>query len=253
MTKKRYTEIHNALMSQFSDAELVKRISDTICNTLGFDPEANTYNEARHQATTRYRQKLKELGKCCNYYCESVGHAKYNNYCIRCFVHLFPDSQVVKYHKTKEVTVVTYLREQFPALQMTLDKRIEGGCSRYRPDIFTECLTHSVIIEVDENQHDTYDCTCENKRMMQVFQDLGNRPLVLIRFNPDAYFNNNERKIKSCFIYSEKLGLPRVNTKYKEQWEHRLSTLKAHVQDAITHIPDREVTVHYLFYDGWCE
>ena len=63
---------------------------------------------------------------------------------------------------------------------MTLDKRIEGGCSRYIPDIFIECLTHSVIIEVDENQHDTYDCTCENRRMMQLFEDLGSLPLILI-------------------------------------------------------------------------
>lgn len=62
-------------------------------------------------------------------------------------------------------------------------------------------LSESMIVEVDENQHETYDCTCENKRVMALFQDLGSRPLVMIRFNPDEYTTMNGRDVKSCFVY----------------------------------------------------
>ena len=34
-----------------------------------------------------------------------------------------------------------------------------------------------VIIEVDENQHLNYDCSCENKMAM------AHRPIIFIRFN----------------------------------------------------------------------
>ena len=43
------------------------------------------------------------------------------------------------------------------------------------------------MVEVDENQHNNYDCSCENKRLMELAQDLGHRSMVVIRFNPDAY------------------------------------------------------------------
>ena len=35
-------------------------------------------------------------------------------------------------------------------------------------------------VEIDENQHTNY--SCENKRTMEIFNDLGRRPLVMIRF-----------------------------------------------------------------------
>ena len=36
-------------------------------------------------------------------------------------------------------------------------------------------LTHSIIVEVDENQHKNNRYICDNKRMMELFVDLGNR------------------------------------------------------------------------------
>ncbi len=67
------------------------------------------------------------------------------------------------------------------------DRRIEGGCSRRRPDLFLDMGSHIVIVEVDENKHDEYDCTCENKRLMEISQDLNHRHTVMIRFNRDGY------------------------------------------------------------------
>jgi hypothetical protein len=50
-----------------------------------------------------------------------------------------------------------------------------------------------LIIEVDENKHDNYDCSCENKRIMLISQDLGHRPVVLLRFNPDGYLKDGKK------------------------------------------------------------
>ena len=50
-----------------------------------------------------------------------------------------------------------------------------------------------IIIELDEDQHKY--TSCDEKRMMELFQDLGNRQLVLIRINPDKY--NKKGKMKS--------------------------------------------------------
>lgn len=61
------------------------------------------------------------------------------------------------------------------------DKRIPEGCSRRRPNMYMDFGSHvvaervAIIIEIDENQHSDYDCTCENKLLMELFQDCGNR------------------------------------------------------------------------------
>ena len=59
------------------------------------------------------------------------------------------------------------------------------------------------MVEVDENKHDTYYCSCENKRIMQLSLDLGHRPIILIRFNPDQYYSNGT-KIKSLWHINAK-------------------------------------------------
>jgi hypothetical protein len=69
-------------------------------------------------------------------------------------------------------------------------KQIDGGCSKRRPDLLYDMYTHVIIVENDENSHKTYDEICENKRMMQLFEDLGNRPIVFIRFDCGNYIKN---------------------------------------------------------------
>lgn len=55
-----------------------------------------------------------------------------------------------------------------------------------------------VIIEVDENQHVDYDCSCQNKRIMELSQDNWHRLIVFIRFNPDDY-KKDGINIPSCW------------------------------------------------------
>ena len=66
--------------------------------------------------------------------------------------------------------------------------------------------THVIIIEVDENKHNSYDCICENKRLMQLSKDIGHRPIVFIRFNPDKYVDSEGNTIKSCWRLNKSGG-----------------------------------------------
>ena len=67
------------------------------------------------------------------------------------------------------------------------DRIVEGGaCVRTRPDFVFDAGTHMVCLEVDENQHRSYACLCEQQRMVNLSQALGMQTLF-IRFNPDGF------------------------------------------------------------------
>ena len=100
-----------------------------------------------------------------------------------------------------------FIKYQFQDQDMTFDKQT-SGCSRRRPDVYIDKFTHIVITECDENQHK--DTSCENKRMMELFQDFGNRPIVYIRFNPDSYVNKDNKKVLSSFKMHKLLDVPMI-------------------------------------------
>ena len=67
------------------------------------------------------------------------------------------------------------------------DRMLEGPvCGRERPDFQIDCGTHFVYIEVDENQHNSYPCECEQIRMINLTEVRG-IPVRWIRYNPDIY------------------------------------------------------------------
>ena len=111
---------------------------------------------------------------------------------------MFALKPITRNYKTKEYTVVEFIKSEFPNIDIVSDKKITGGCSKRRPDIFVDLGYQVVIIEIDENQHIDYDCSCENKRLMELSRDVGHCPIVFIRFNPDGYIQN-EKTITSCW------------------------------------------------------
>lgn len=176
---------------------------------------------------------------------------KYEGYCYRCFIHTFPDNAIVRNHKTKERTVADFLREQFPKYDISFDRRIQGGCSSRRPDVLIDFGDQVVIVEIDENQHQAYDCSCENKRLMELFQDAGSRPMTMIRFNPDQYKNNKDKSVPSCWEVTKSMGLCKVKDKKQKEWQRRLDTLKKSIEFVAEHGNDKEINVVHLYYDGW--
>jgi hypothetical protein len=163
LSKARYAQLREQCLSRFTEAE-TEEFLQILRNVMEYDPDANTYNAKIGEYIKNYRARKAE--RCTNPMCDSRGYEQNRGYCIRCFAHLYPEETITKRHKTKESSVIHFLKEAFPDRPWVFDRKVDNGCSRYRPDIFLDLLTHSLIVEVDENQHDSYDCECENKRLM---------------------------------------------------------------------------------------
>jgi hypothetical protein len=186
---------------------------------------------------------------CKSEWCPTRVQEKYDGYCLFCFMNLFPDKPVSRNYKTKEYSVVEYVKSKFPDLTWKADKIISDGCSKRRPDLLLDLGYQIVIIEVDENQHTDYDCSCENKRIMELSQDLGHRPIVFIRFNPDDY-DENGKNITSCWGQDKK-GICVVKKSKKEEWTQRLNVLEDKINYWINPInkTDKTIEIIQLFYD----
>lgn len=183
--------------------------------------------------------------------CETRGQIKYDGYCLRCFVHLFPDRPNTKNYKTKEKAVTDFILESFHKDKYTWisDRKIENGCSKRRPDLYLDLGYQIIIVEIDENQHNRYDIICENKRLMLLSQDVGHRPIIFIRFNPDSY-KTKSSKISSCWKYN-KLGICVIKKEKEKEWNNRLEILKEHIDYWCKESSKTEKTIHLinLFYD----
>ena len=114
------------------------------------------------------------------------------------------------------------------------DKMLEGPlCGRERPDFQIDCGSHFVYIEVDEHQHQSYACECEQTRMINLVEVRG-IPVRWIRYNPDCYE-------------------PIKGQRYITQ-EKREKKLIEYVTYAINHTPQEDgvlSNVVYLFYDEY--
>lgn len=169
--------------------------------------------------------------------------------CYRCYCYENPDEPIPFRFKMKE----HFFREAFEKFMSSLDigidfitpefdKQISNGCSRRRPDILIDCYTHIIVLELDENQHSGY--TCENKRLCEIFRDLGNRPIVFLRLNPDSYKNEDGKYISSCFYYS-KGGAIKIRQK---EWKTRCNVMFTNMVRYMSSVPTREMTVKSFFF-----
>jgi len=183
--------------------------------------------------------------KCKTHLCGTRPQEKFEGFCLRCFIYNFPDKEVSRNYKTKEKSVSDYISQKFPNFTWINDKIIENGCSLKRPDLLLDLGYQIVIVEVDENKHDNYDCSCENKRLMEISQDLGHRPIIFIRFNPDSYIDINNKKINSCW------GIDGLNiniVKNNKEWNNRLESLKNLIQYWVENETDKTIEIIQLYY-----
>jgi hypothetical protein len=185
--------------------------------------------------------------RCKSEFCDTIANPKYEGYCAYCYGHLYPNSPIVRNFKTKERLVVDYIKDQYKNYTWVFDKIIQDGCSNRRPDIYLDLGYQILIIEVDENQHRQYEDICENKRMMILSQDVGHRPIVFIRFNPDKYINEENKNVPSCFSIIKATGALKVNV--KKIWNHRLEILKDIIDYWIEKETNKTIELVQLFYD----
>ena len=141
------------------------------------------------------------------------------------------------------------VKKRFPNFTWFADKQVKDGCSSKRPGLLLDLGYQIVIVEVDENQHNKYDCSCENKRLMELSQDLGHRPIIFIRFNPDDYVNINNERVRSCWSITKKTGI--VKIEYKKEWNNRLECLRDQINywTQSENKTDKTLEVIQLFYN----
>jgi hypothetical protein len=187
---------------------------------------------------------------CKTKYCNTHVQKKYDGYCLYCYMNLFPDKPVTRNYKTKEYTVVEFVKSRFPDKTWIADKIIQAGCSKRRPDLLLDLGYQIIIVEIDENQHIDYDCSCENKRLMELSQDVGHRPIIFIRFNPDEYLEKSD-KVSSCWGINGN-GLCVIKKSKKNEWKQRLNSLETQIKYWIDSNNKTEKTLEIiqLYYDS---
>ena len=176
-------------------------------------------------------------------YCKAISiiGSQWKPYCFRCYCVLHPDAIIPRKYKLKEHHVVDYLKKHFQdTFTMRFDKIVEGGCSRRRPDVFIDFGSHCLVIEIDENRHVNY--TCEEKRMIELYEDIGFRKIVFLRMNPDQYKEGN-RKHPSPFRYTRAGILHLEETEFDRRMQHVVERTRVY-----QHEPSEPITIEYLFY-----
>jgi hypothetical protein len=203
----------------------------------------------KHKKLKSHCKECNGSALCKSIWCETARNPKYEGYCMPCFVNN-PENQnkpAMRNYKTKEKDVVDRITQTFTTFTWVADKKVQDGCSRRRPDLLLDMGSHIIIIEVDENKHTDYDCSCENKRLMELSQDLQHRPIVFIRFNPDDYTNQDDILVKSCWKLN-KLGVMQITKTKQKEWEERIETLKQQIQYWIDNPTEKTIEIIELFY-----
>jgi hypothetical protein len=179
----------------------------------------------------------------------------YQGYCYKCYVELFPDSPISISYLTKEknacIYIATKLSKESEDLQkniitVTYNKIIKGGSSKRRPDFYINQRTHALMAEIDENRHTVYDNEDDLIRLKQLWEDVGKKPMVIIRFNPDSYINKNGIRVLTPWQKTEK------GTQLKhdmvDDWKKRLKNLYKQIQYCLLNKPEKMITIIYLYY-----
>jgi len=134
-----------------------------------------------------------------------------------------------KYDETRpEIRVLKHFEHDL-CIYPIHDKSIGCG-NKSRPDLLfeNELRTFYIIVEVDENCHESYTDQCEWSRMVNLTSDL-EKPVYWIRFNPDIF---------------------RIDGKaQRTRWKSKLETLDTTISHLKT-LPEisNNISVIYLYY-----
>ena len=141
-----------------------------------------------------------------------------------------------KHLHTKEAAVKLHLKQWARAGKIpryTSHNKKIAGCNA-RPDFVWHMPLHTVVVEVDELQHScmfsqsaAYKPQKEFQRMFDLSSAVG-KPMVIIRYNPDAF------KIAGNYCRTSTID--------------RMHLLLEHIWFAMSTPPSVFITVEYLFY-----
>ena len=144
--------------------------------------------------------------------------------------------------------------ELFPYFRWQSRNKVpENDCRiRRRPDYYVILQHHILVLEVDENQHKSYQAKDETIRINQLSESFNDKPVIYVRFNPDKYKALTGASIKGCF--------KKVNDALvvdKQRLENRLMVVHSEVtkycdcKSVEKYLKNDLAKQIYLFYDGY--
>ncbi len=146
--------------------------------------------------------------------CNQVNILNTDNKCDGCGTG-YSEAKKVSLRKQKEVIAFLDSEPELCDYELT-DQRIsveqDVKCTTsHRPDVLWDLVTHIVILEVDESQHNAQNYQCETFRLRAIAECLM-RPIIVVRFNPDAFRINGKpqkagyveryRELKKWILYA---------------------------------------------------
>jgi hypothetical protein len=214
--------------------------------------KANPDKRRNYYKQNSEKEKIKniERNKCSTYGCDKQSKAK--KYCKSCYYKLNPEFKPARI-KIKEEELYNFLISSFPDLEIIYNSIVKGDgcCINYRPDFLIHLNKHSILVECDEFQHNYYKNTCKELTRIPLIQDILNRNLLVIRFNPDNYTDKDGKKIKSPFSIDKKIEMNTIKKSDFTNWNSRLEVLKNIIEDNLEQCPEELIKEIYLFYDGF--
>jgi hypothetical protein len=121
------------------------------------------------------------------------GKIEYDNYCVHCFSHLFPNDKRVTNMRflSKEIKVINHICLKHSGTwyhNKPIYINFENGCcpTKRRIDLRQMIGNTMLCIEIDEDQHKSYCEYDDFVRYNEFVCDLTSK-FIFIRFNPDKY------------------------------------------------------------------
>ena len=184
--------------------------------------------------------------------CQTTGTTQKDKLCAPCRQYLQMGASRKLIRIEHRIIAMLLLHGTIPNDYRTkLNKSIGATCGGYRPDIYIDCGSFILIIEIDEHQHrpryisrvvdgvvtstvvGTYTPECENTRMLTIVQ-AEQMPVYFIRYNPDT-----------CTIDGKIV---------KVSPEKRCEALRTLIDSVIkSGTPKALMTITYMYYDGAIE
>lgn len=161
--------------------------------------------------------------------CGSLTKFKYNNTniesCRRCY------HKTTGYKCRAEKKMVEYLEKNYNQPILKKDSRVNNdSCLLYRPDVLYAGPKRAIIVECDEKQHKwNPNYSCDESRMLSLYDEFQGKELVFIRWNPDSY-------------------TPPTGYK-KHKREERLSNLVTVLKNLENKKLETKIYVIYMYYD----
>lgn len=179
--------------------------------------------------------------------CGKIDILNKSGLCINICDMIDRDNKIKKRIKKHEEFIKTLLQAEIDikedVIQIWEDKIIDSTCTLKRPDFAYHCGKHVIIIEVDEDQHLSYN-NCgytkdekikgENRRMYEIGNIFQGIPIIFIRYNPDNFKDNTNKKVIISNIKRHDILIRWVKKCIRQQW-------------------DKGLYVKYLFYDNYDE